>query len=273
MQAGSNGNAYARRLLGVVFAGLVSLAAMTVGAPAFAAEKSTVLVYAGILSLDREQDKRVYQGSFADIHSGRLGLHTDVVHVAREEDAAYFAGGVSYALTPTVRPKLMIGSSTSNRAILPDAYAALSIELKPGEHSGWVITPGVTYRHYRIGVTETTGTLALAKYFDVPWDRGGYYVAQGAVATTFGGSRMNVALTGGLQTVRKSGFAAGFVVEGGALVRDPIAGTVNGGRYFAIRPNLSFPVAKGIDLIARGEYSETSLYTATGVTTGFKVGL
>ena len=261
------------------YAGATGLAlAMLIGAatPAVAEQRpSSVLAYAGVLSLDRGLDTRVYQGAFVDVYSDDLGIHADVVHVDREENAAFFSGGISYALSSHVRPKLMVGTSTDNRAILPDEFVSFSVELKPGENSGWVVTPGITYRHYRNGVDETSGSLAVAKYFDVPWDSRGYYVAQASVATTFGGNtrRANAAVTGGLQTVRRGGVSFGLTVEGGALVRDPIGGTTGSGSYFALRPNLSVPITRNLAWIARGEYSETSQFHATGATTGLKVGL
>ena len=97
----------------------------------------------------------------------------------------------------------MLGTSTDNQAILPDLYGSISIEIKPGNQSGWIVTPGIAWRHYRSGFSETIGTFGVVRYFDVPWDRGGYYAAQIAVAGSIS-SNDNVrgSLSGGLQTVR-----------------------------------------------------------------------
>lgn len=255
--------------------GFVPLAAVLACVPGVAAahDKSVVLAYAGVLDLGANLDTRIYQGGFADIYTDdNVGFHADIVHVDREENATYFAGGISFALTDHVRPKIMVGSSTDNTAILPDIYASFGVQFKPGENSGWVLTPGVAYRHYRNGTEDTIGSFAVAKYFSVPWDHNGYYAAQASISTSLSATdRARVSATAGLQTVRKSGVGLGVTGEVGALVRDPVLGTNLRGRYFAVRPNLAVPLFPKVQLIARGEYAETELYTAQGGSTGIKV--
>lgn len=256
-----------------ITAALFGAAALATPAPVLAHEQSVALAYVGVLDLNR-LDTRVYAGGFIDAYTeGNVGIHADIVHVDREENATYFSGGVSFDMGEHIRPKLMIGTSTSNRSILPDLFASFSVRIKPGDNSGWIVTPGLAYRHYRDRQEETIGSLAVAKYFNAAWDSNGYYAAQLAVATSItahGDPRASV--TAGLQTVRKSGVMLGLTGEAGSLVRDPVAGTPGyRGRYWALRPNLSVPLFDKVEWVARGEYADTQLYDAVGGSTGVKV--
>lgn len=238
-----------------------------------AKEKSTVTVYAGVLAPNKGLDARTYAGTFVDYYLVEdVAIHADVVGVNREESAAYGAVGVSWQMTNHVRPKIMLGTSSNNLAILPDQYAAFTVALKPGSNSGWIVTPGVTYRHYRNGNRETLGTLGVAKYFNLRGDKHGYYVVQASVTTSLAGNgRGRSSATIGLQTVRANRVSFGLSAEAGALIRDPIVGGTGGGRYFAIRPTLSVPATRNLDVFLRGEYADTELYQAAGGTTGLKV--
>ncbi len=259
----------------VCAAGLAALTiATTLTNNAAAQEKSSATVYAGVLALDQGFGTRTFEGGFVDVYANdKLGLHADVVAVQREENALYASIGASFAFSPHVRPKLMIGTSTTNLNILPDQFASLSVQIKPGTNSGWVVTPSVAYRHYRNGNRDTLASLAVAKYFNIAADPHGYYVVQAAATTVFqrNGRAMSTGSLG-VQTVRASGVSFGITGEAGALVRDPVAGAVNGGQFYAVRPSLSVPIVKGIEVFARGEYADTTQYTAKGGTTGLKVG-
>ena len=192
--------------------------------------------------------------------------------VDREENATYFGGGLSFAVNDHIRPKFMIGTSTSNRTVLPDLFLQGTVRIKPGDNSGWVITPGIAYRHFRDGQHETVGSLQVAKYFSAAFDPGGYYVAQlGAETTIEASNPARVSFNGGISTVRKSGVIFGVSGEAGTLFRDPIATTNFRGRFFAIRPNLEVPLFDRFSLTTRGEYVNTQLYNALGGSAGVKV--
>jgi hypothetical protein len=235
-------------------------------------EQSYVLAYAGMLDIIGG-DTRVYAGGMADMFIDRgIGLHADVVTVDREEDATYFGGGLSFAVNEHIRPKFMIGTSTGNRAVLPDLFLQGTVRIKPGHNSGWVITPGISYRHFRDGQHETIGSLQVAKYFSAAFDPNGYYVAQlGAETTIEASNPARVSFNGGISTVRKSGVIFGVSGEAGTLFRDPIATTNFRGRFFAIRPNLEVPLFDKFSLTTRGEYVNTQLYNALGGSAGVKV--
>lgn len=256
----------------VVLLGSATLCAISSPAMAEGKEQSYVLTYAGLLDVIGG-DTRVYAGGMADIYTERgIGVHADIVTVDREENATYFGGGMSFAVNDHIRPKFMIGTSTSNRAVLPDLFLQGTVRIKPGDNSGWVITPGIAYRHFRDGQHETIGSLQVAKYFSAAFDPGGYYVAQlGAETTIEASNPARVSFNGGISTVRKSGVIFGVSGEAGTLFRDPIATTNFRGRFFAIRPNLEVPLFDRFSLTTRGEYVNTQLYNALGGSAGVKV--
>ena len=85
----------------------------------------------------------------ANVYYGNWGLHFDTSHDWREENADYVVGGVSYALTPFVRPKILFGTSSENLGILPQTYFRGEVEFQsPGSSgsTGIVAIPSFTYR-------------------------------------------------------------------------------------------------------------------------------
>ena len=260
---------------GGAFVGLAATAMLLAlsAAPALAREKNNVLTYVAMLDPDGDLQTRSYQGAFVNIYTeSNVGLHADVVHVDREEDAVFFSGGVSVPLNDHVRPRIMVGTSTSNQNILPDVYGALSVELRPGDHSGWIVTPSIAWRHYRSGLSETIGTIGVVRYFNAPWDDGGYYAAQVSVSGSISNNdNVRGSVSAGIQTVRRSGVILGINAEGGSLVSDAARGSDFRGRYWALRPNISVPILDHVSIMARGEYVDTELYDALGGLTGVKV--
>ena len=228
-------------------------------------------IYAGALTLNKGYKDRKFAGAFFDIYSDDLGVHGDIITVDREERATYASLGLSLPLSPHVRPKFMIGSSTANRAILPEFFGMVEVQIKPGSNSGWVVTPAIAYRSYRNATHETRGSLSVVKYFNVPWDHGGYYAAQGVVTLADNGrTPARASVLGGLQTVRNNGVSLGVNAEIGGVVGNPLVENQVVGTYFAVRPNAAFPLFGKNQLLLRGEYSETDAYRALGGTAGLK---
>ena len=256
---------------------VAAIAAGGIAAPALAHSnapklKYEVQVYAGALSLTDGYKDRKFAGAFVDFYSGDLGIHGDVIAVDREERATFAALGLSLPVSPHIRPKFMIGTSTANRAVLPEFFGMFEVQIKPGNDSGCIITPAVAYRSYRNSTHETRGSLALTKYFTVQWDHGGYYAAQGVVTIADNGTnRVRGSVVAGLQTVRKSGFSFGINGEVGGIASDPQIQNRIIGTYYSIRPNAAFPLfGPNGKLLLRGEYSDTDAYQAIGGTAGLK---
>ncbi len=247
-------------------------------APAMAVEEpSTVSLYGGAYSASNGYSDRQFAGLFADLHTGKLGLHGDFVGVFREADAAYGALGLSYRLTDSVRPKLMIGTSTDNRNILPDLLVNGSVELKPAK--GVVVTPSVTYRRYRTGGKETAPGVAVARYFDFAGDHDGYWVAMAEGLISFNSSDRNGYLVrAGLQTVRKSGVSLGLNGEfgrmtylsvlGGSPSAPPLAANV-ASRLWSVSPSVGYRFGNK-EIFVRAAYIDTQFYTLKSGTLGIK---
>ena len=231
-------------------------------------------VYAGQLSLNNGYKNRRYAGAFVDIYAPDVGVHGDFIAVDREERATFAALGLSLPLSPHVRPKVMLGSSTDNRAILPEFFGMLELQFKPGTNSGWIVTPALAYRTYRNGASETRGSLAVVKYFTVPGDTHGYYAAQAVAALADAGQGpVRGSFVAGLQAVRSSGVTFGLTGEIGGIVSSPLIENKVNGTYYALRPNAAFPLIGKSQLLLRGEYSSTDAYRALGGTAGLKFGL
>lgn len=250
-----------------------AIALALVPAPAAARQRNYVLAYASVLDLSDPLETRTTQGAFVNVYTDSdVGLHADVVHVNREEEATFFSAGVSVPVNGHLRPRLMVGTSTGNRAILPDLALALSVQITPGDDSGWIITPGLSYRHFRNGDSATIASLGVTRYFSMSWDRGGYYAAQASVSTSLTDSEaMRASVTAGLQTVRRNGVIVGLSAEAGRLITDPANATDYRGRYFVLRPNLALPLSRRLQLITRGELADTETFDAIGGLLGLKV--
>jgi len=62
------------------------------------AQQSSASIYAGALSVDNGFDDRYFGGGTIDHYfDNGLGVHAEASGVSREEDAGFFAGGLSYA--------------------------------------------------------------------------------------------------------------------------------------------------------------------------------
>lgn len=252
---------------------IVSLTASLVCGPSFAQEQSSVTTYAGASAVSDGFADRSYVGSFVNIYDGDLGVHGDFLAVNREENALYGAIGMSWTATDRLRPRLMIGTSSNNSNILPEFSAAVSLQFAPGERSGWILTPAASYRSYRNGGEETRLSFEAAKYFTLPNDTGGYYVAQaklGASRTDSGAE--GYTFGGGIQTIRKSGLAYGINFEAGRVIYDSFDGIGAENNYHAVRPTLGFRFDDR-EIFVRGEFVDTQFYSLVGAMVGFKVQL
>jgi len=206
-------------------------------------------------------------------HRSGWGYHVEGAGQFREEDGAYFAGGFSYAFSPSVRAKLVVGSSSRNWGILPSFAAIGSVEFKSDPSIGLVLTPSVAYRKYRNGIEEVTPKLDLSKYF-APFANGAYIVGQvGAAAISANpGSNVGYELSGGLTYVMPSSYSVGVEVFGGQMAYDvllpagPNASVKN--RFVGVRPKVGFNLTQTIELFVRGEFVNTQYYDVRGGTLG-----
>ena len=146
--------------LGMAVAGLIWISS-TPGS----AQQSSVSVYGGALSVSDGFEDRSFVGAFIDHYSvAGLGTHGEVSFVSREEEATFFAGGLSYGTSESLRPRIMVGTSSSNQNILPEFYLRGALEIQTAPSEGLLATPAVTFRSYRNGVEEIVPGLDVAYY-------------------------------------------------------------------------------------------------------------
>lgn len=261
-------------------AALACLPFMMTASPALAQTSSlslaesrpNIMAYAGALSLNNGFHNRTYEGFFYNQYFNGLGLHADVVSVQRETDSTFGAVGLSWDASPGIRPKFMIGTSTDNRDIHPDAYASLQVQIRSASDSRTIVSPSLTYRHFRSGAEEVIPAIDAVYYFSLPSDMDGYYVAQaGANVSMSRRARADGYTVGaGLQTVRSNGVSFGGYVEGGRLVYDALLGTGLRTNFYSIRPSIGLRFNPNWELFARGEYTHTDFYEIRGGLIGIK---
>jgi hypothetical protein len=239
--------------------------------PSDALESSATL-YSGLFKASDGYSDRWVVGSYANVYRGDFGLHSDVVYVNREVNAFFGAFGLSHALGQSTRGRIMVGSSTSNRNILPNAYLSGSLEIKPS--AGLVVTPSLTYRHYRSGGRELAPAVQLARYFDMPSDSGGYYVLQADGGLSFNDSgRAGWTAGAGLTTVRKSGLSFGIAGRTGYSAYDSAYGYGVTSRNYGGSVTAGYRIGPGYELFVRGDATRSRHYTVAGALVGVKIPL
>jgi hypothetical protein len=215
----------------------------------------------------------------ANVYYGNLGLHFDTSHDWREENADYVVGGVSYALTPYVRPKILFGTSSENLGIQPLAYFRGEIEFQsPGSagSAGIVAIPSITYREYRNGVKETVPEIDVAFYLP-EFSNHNYLVMEAKGLATFvaGISGVGYELSGSATYVIPKWGTFGAEIFGGRMVYDntlciTLCSVVN--KFVGIRPLVSYYLnhTDKYELFVRGEAVATDFYNIYGGTVGLK---
>jgi hypothetical protein len=239
---------------------------------ALAESRSNVTAYVGALGLDKGFHDRSYGGFFYNQYFGSVGLHADVVSVSREKDSTFAAVGLSWDAGPMLRPKIMLGTSTDNPDIHPDEYASLQVQIRPTPDSRTIVTPSLTYRHFRTGAQEIMPGLDGVYYFSVPSDVDGYYVVQAGGNVSINGHNNTDGYTvgAGLQTVRSNGVSFGVYAEGGRMVYDALIGAGIKTDFYSIRPSIGLRFNPEWELFARGEYTHTGIYEIRGGLIGLK---
>lgn len=203
-----------------------------------------------------------------------FGVHLDTASVHREEDAIFFAAGVSYAVSSTTRLKLMAGSSSDNDGILPEIYINGSATFDFGPEAGIVFTPELIYRSYRNGVEELQALGSVNKYF-TPFKDGSYVVGSVTGSVNYVTPGDNVGWEAGASVLhvrpRYMSVGLGFVV--GSSAYDNTLGDVSIGvrnDYVGVRPSVSMYLSPDVEVFARGEYLVTDFYDLAGGFAGIK---
>jgi hypothetical protein len=215
----------------------------------------------------------------ANLYSGNWGFHFDTSHNWREENADFVVGGVSYAITPTVRSKVLVGTSSENLGILPQTYVRGELELQsPGTagSAGVLAIPSITYREYRNGVKETVPAIDIAFYLPEFSDHS-YVVLEAKGLSTFVQAVSGVGYEVGASAtyvMPKQG-TFGAEIFGGRMVYDntlciTLCSVVN--KFVGVRPLVSFYLnhTDKYELVVRGEVAATDYYNIYGGTVGLK---
>lgn len=260
----------------VIFAAAAAVPAGAAPATPPLAQQSIVSIFTSNLVVNNGYADRFAAGGFADIYAGRVGMHADITTVQREEDGTYGALGLSYQINSVVRPQFAIGTSTKNDGILPQLFINGSVKLTPG--TGWVITPGLTYRDYGAGRLAGSrrdylqASVAVSRYFNMPADTGGYWVVQvdGALASrTVDTSPWSLAV--GLQTVRRSGWRFGVSGGTGFMAWDPQTGASDVlSHMWNIGGSIGYRFNGPVEIFARASHIHNDFYDGNGGLIGLR---
>ncbi len=237
--------------------------------------KGDIQVSGGAYAVDSGFSDRAFvalQGSLYD-ESG-FGVHVDTSHVQREEEAVFFAAGLSYAISPSVRAKLMAGTSSDNDGILPELYINGSATVDFGPQAGLVLVPELIYRSYRNGVEEVQGQATINKYF-APFQDGSYLVGSvsGSVNYVTPGDNVGWEAGASLLHVRPRYMSMGLGAVAGSSAYDNQLGTASIGvrnDYVGVRPSASMYLSPDVEVFVRGEYLWTDFYDLAGGFAGIK---
>ncbi|MCL4766014.1 MAG: hypothetical protein KJZ80_07275 [Hyphomicrobiaceae bacterium] len=231
---------------------------------------ATVFGYYGVS--DGNSDRRFATAWANVVLAAGLGAHAEVHAMDREEDAGYFAGGLSWN-TRAVEVRGWLGTSTANAGILPELHARLEAAYRTRAELGLVLQPAVSFRSYRNGAEEAAIEAQVLKYTAV----GSGSLVLSALARAMladPGSRGSASFGAGLTYAECRRFSIGLSVEGGRAAYDGLLapGTVDE-RYFSIRPAASLFLTDRIELIGLAEYSGRESYDVYGGHVGLKVHL
>lgn len=199
-----------------------------------------------------------------------LGVHAEIHNMNREEDATFFAAGLSYN-KQSFSLRGTVGTSTDNVNILPEAYARLEASFRTPPETGWVFTPSVTYRDYPNGANETELQGQVLKY--VPIGRTASLILMGLVRGTWidPGDHFVTSIGGGITYAEYRKFSVGVVVEGGRAAYDATFGIGSIDEpYIAVRPSVGIYLTNSIELVAQGEFSDRDSYRVMGGHLGLK---
>jgi hypothetical protein len=188
----------------------------------------------------------------------------------REEDATFFAAGVSYN-TSRLSLRGTLGTSTDNLNILPEVYARFEATVRSSPETGWVFIPALTYREYPNGAHETELQGQVLKY--LPMGQSTSLILQGLVRGTFvdPGDHFVTSVGAGITYAHYRKYSVGVFVEGGRAAYDATFGIGSiDEQYIAVRPSVGFYLTNSIELIAQGEFSNRDSYQVVGGHVGLK---
>ncbi len=238
--------------------------------------KTNITVQSGGLSVSNGNSDRFFSSAHLDfLTPSGLGIHTEVSGHVREEDAAFVSGGVSYALTPMIRPKVVVGSSTRNNQILPSFFTRGEVQFDLGPTAGLLFTPEINYRKYRVGTEEISAGGTITKYFP-PLNDGSYLVGsvRGSVTDVSPGNNTGWEVGGSLIYVAPQFYSFGAEVFGGLMAYDSVLSVGTAAvrnEFVGVRPLASTYASENIELFLRGEYVSTEAYDIAGGSAGVKI--
>lgn len=226
----------------------------------------------GYQALNNGFEDRIYGTTFANFYyHGGLGIHGEVTGIDREEDAGFFAGGLSWN-TDQMSVKGAVGTSTDNDNILPELYLRGEVTLRSNPKDGLVFTPSITYRDFKSGSEELTFSAALIRYFHLSDGKSINVQTFGNVSFSDPGS--NDSMYGGFDVTYADyrNYSFGITFEGGEANYSSVLDLSSIGLdFFSVRPHVGVFLNDNLEFTLLGEFADVDDYDIIGGNAGLKV--
>lgn len=219
----------------------------------------------GYLNVDSGlQDRRSTSLNGAVAVSKETELLFDISRQEREEDATYFAAGISRKFGGT-SARLSLGTSTTNTGILPEFFVEGAVTVDNGPAAGTLFTLSGSHSRYRNGTDVTRFGGEAIKYYD-PNENGGFFVTQAnaSISNANPGGNTGWEIGGAITYVSGQSWTVGASGSLGNSAYEASTLTTVENRFWSIRPFLTYDLGESTTLVMRGEYVESDLFKIQG---------
>lgn len=233
--------------------------------------QTDITAIAGAYSLSDGYENRVFATVFGNaLFSSGLGTHVETHYIDREENGAFFTGGLSYNVD-RIAAKLLLGTSSEVDNILPELFSRLSMDFRSDPATGLIVSPAYSYRSYRSGREDQSVDVRLVKYF--PIAPATSLIVEGVIRESFlstGQSWVPSGSIGATYSVYKS-YGFGVTFDGGRANYGEIDVSEIDEPYFSVRPSFSAYLSENVEVFVRGDYTSRESYDAVGGIVGMKI--
>lgn len=223
----------------------------------------------GQLNLDSGlQDRQTTSLTGAVSVAPNTELLFDISRQQREEDATYFAAGLSQKFGDTTG-RLTFGTSTTNTGILPEFFVEGALTVDSGPEAGTLFTVLASHSRYRNGSDVTRLGGEVVKYYD-PNANGGYFITQANafLSNANPGGNTGWEIGGAVTYVSGQSWTLGASGSLGNSAYEAATRTTVENRFWSIRPFVTYDLGDSTTIVMRGEYVDSDLFKIQGGSIG-----
>ena len=249
---------------------IATATSLVLAVPATAQETSgrAALTF-GYLNVDSGlQDRRTTALNGAATVSDDIEILFDITRQEREEDATYFAAGISRKFGDTTG-RLTFGTSTTNTGILPEFFVEGAVTVDNGPEAGTLFTVLASHSKFRNGSDVTRIGGEAVKYYD-PNENGGYVITQANafLSNANPGGNTGWEIGGAITYVSGQSWTLGASGSLGNSAYEALTTTTVENRFWSVRPFFTYDLGDSTTLVMRGEYVKSDLFDIQGGSIG-----